>query len=186
MPNLCVFCGSRAGLLPEYAHAAAAVGSAIAKQGAGLVYGGGSVGLMGIVAETASQAGADVFGVIPGGLFDREMGRERVTELFVTQGMHERKAKMVALADAFLALPGGAGTLDELFEVFTWRQIGIHQKPVGVLNVAGFYDGVIAHMDTATAAGFVGPADRARLRVETSADDAVQNLLAAATSGEVG
>ena len=179
MPNLCVFCGSRPGNHLRFAEDAQAVGAALAEAGAGLVYGGGSVGLMGMVAEAAFSRGAKVYGVIPGGLFDREIGRERVTELFVVNSMHERKAKMVELADAFLALPGGAGTLDELFEVFTWRQIGIHKMPVGVLNTAGFYDGMLAHLDRATAEGFVTVGDRERLIVNDDPTQAVSAMLRA-------
>jgi uncharacterized protein (TIGR00730 family) len=183
MPNLCVFCGSRPGNHLTYAHHAQAVGEAIAAAGAGLVYGGGSVGLMGMVAEAAFSHGAPVYGVIPGGLFEREVGRERCTELFVVGSMHERKAKMVELADAFLALPGGAGTLDELFEIFTWRQIGIHQMPVGLLNSEGFYDGLLQHLATATAEGFVTEADRDRLLVQTDPAAAVRHLLQVAGEG---
>lgn len=183
MPNLCVFCGSRPGNHLTFAHHAKAVGEAIAAAGAGLVYGGGSVGLMGTVAEAAFSAGAPVYGVIPGGLFDREVGRERCTELFVVNTMHERKAKMVELADAFLALPGGAGTLDELFEIFTWRQIGIHEMPVGILNSEGFYDGLLQHLDKATAEGFVTEPDRKRLLVEDDPAAAVRHLLIAANQG---
>jgi uncharacterized protein (TIGR00730 family) len=183
MPNLCVFCGSRPGNHLTYAHHAQKVGEAIAAAGAGLVYGGGSVGLMGMVAEAAFQHGAPVYGVIPGGLFKREVGRERCTELFIVDSMHARKAKMVELADAFLALPGGAGTLDELFEVFTWRQIGIHAMPVGLLNSEGFYDGLLQHLDTATREGFVTEPDRQRLLVETDPAAAVRLLLKVAEQG---
>ena len=183
MPNLCVFCGSRPGNHLTYAHHAQQVGEAIAAAGAGLVYGGGSVGLMGMVAEAAFSNGAPVYGVIPGGLFDREVGRERCTELFVVGSMHERKAKMVELADAFLALPGGAGTLDELFEIFTWRQIGIHQMPIGLVNSEGFYDGLLAHLGHATDEGFITEPDRERLLVETDPGAAVRQLLIAANQG---
>ena len=183
MPNLCVFCGSRAGQRSTYASHAEQVGQAIAASGAGLVYGGGSVGLMGKVAEAAYANGAPVYGVIPGGLFEREQGRDRCTDLWVVNSMHERKAKMAELADAFLALPGGAGTLDELFEIFTWRQIGIHSKPVGLLNSEGFYDHLIEHIDAATRDGFIAEADRALWLIHTEPAAAVRDLLSAIPSG---
>lgn len=144
--SVCVYCGSRTGAQPAYAEAARAVGRTIGERGWRLVYGGGAVGLMGIVADAALAAGAPVFGVIPRSLQAREVGHRGLTELQVVETMHQRKQLMAEAADAFLALPGGIGTFEELFEVWTWRQLGYHAKPVGVLNTAGYYDGLLAFL----------------------------------------
>ena len=146
--SVCVYCGSRPGAQPEYAEAARTIGTEIGHRGWQLVYGGGRAGLMGVVADAALAAGAPVTGVIPESLMGRELGHRGLTELLVVQTMHERKLLMAERSDAFLALPGGIGTFEELFEVWTWRQLGYHDKPLGLLNVAGYYDallGFLAH-----------------------------------------
>src|SRR4051812_49148308 len=149
--RVCVFCGSNPGARPEYAAAARAVGRALAERGRGLVYGGGNVGLMGVCADAALAAGGEVIGVIPDALQTAEVAHGGLTRLHVVRTMHERKALMADLSDAFAALPGGFGTLDELFEILTWAQLGIHAKPVAILNVAGFFDPLLAMLDHQTA-----------------------------------
>jgi uncharacterized protein (TIGR00730 family) len=149
MKRVCIFCGSSPGLLPEYATAARHSGTVLAQRGVTLVYGGGNVGLMGIVADAALAAGGEVIGVIPRRMVARELAHGGVTTLIPVNSMHERKHKMAELSDGFLALPGGIGTMEELFEAFTWLQLGLHNKPVGLLNVAGYYDALLqflAHM----------------------------------------
>jgi uncharacterized protein (TIGR00730 family) len=168
--SLCVYCGSREGGDPAYAAAAREVGTLIGRQGWRLVYGGGRAGLMGLVADAALAAGAQVIGVIPASLMERELGHAGLTELHVVETMHERKMLMAEHADAFVALPGGIGTFEELFEVWTWRQLGYHDKPLGLLNVAGYYDSLLAFIAQVAGAGFVTPAQRALL--ETDSDPA--------------
>lgn len=163
--TICVFCGSRLGATSAYTEAARALAEAGAKRGMSFVYGGASVGVMGVLADSALAHGAKVHGVIPESLQTRELGHQGLTTLEVTSSMHTRKARMAELSDAFVAMPGGFGTYDELFEVLTWAQIGIHNKPVGLLNVDGFFDGLLAFLDHATAQGFVDPAHRALLHV---------------------
>ncbi|MGD9904606.1 MAG: TIGR00730 family Rossman fold protein [Vicinamibacterales bacterium] len=163
MRRVCVFCGSSHGARPAYAEAARALGRLLAERGLGLVYGGGNVGLMGVVADAVLAAGGEVIGVIPHGLMAREIGHRGVTTLHVVDSMHERKAQMAALADAFVALPGGIGTFEELFEAITWTQLGLHAKPCGLLNVAGFYDDLLRFLDGAWAEGFIKPETRAIL-----------------------
>ena len=163
MKRLCVFCGSSPGNDPAYAEAARALGRAIAEAGMGLVYGGGRVGLMGIVADSAMAAGAEAIGVIPQGLFDKEVGHKGLTELRVVDSMHTRKAMMADLADGFVALPGGIGTLEELFEIWTWGQLGDHAKPFALLNVGGFYDPLATFLDRLVETGFVKPEHRGML-----------------------
>ena len=167
MDRICVYCGSSPGHDPAYRRAARAMGEALLARDLGLVYGGASVGLMGTIADTVVEGGGEAIGVIPAALEDREVAHEGLTDLQVVGSMHERKQRMVDLADGFVALPGGLGTLEELLEVLTWAQLGIHEKPCGVLNVAGFYDGLVDHLDGATEAGFVSPAHRELARVET-------------------
>ena len=167
MDRICVYCGSSPGHDPAYRRAARAVGEALLARDLGLVYGGASVGLMGTIADTVVEGGGEAIGVIPAALEDREVAHEGLTDLQVVGSMHERKQRMVDLADGFVALPGGLGTLEELLEVLTWAQLGIHEKPCGVLNVAGFYDGLVDHLDGATEAGFVSSAHRELARVET-------------------
>ncbi|HEX5727331.1 MAG TPA: TIGR00730 family Rossman fold protein [Longimicrobiaceae bacterium] len=161
MKSVCVFCGSNVGRRRAYAEAARAVGATLAARGLGLVYGGGRVGLMGIVADTVLAAGGRAVGVIPRALVAREVGHAGLTELHVVETMHERKARMADLADAFVALPGGFGTLEEFCEVITWSQLGIHPKPCGLLNVEGYYDPLLALFDRAVEEGFLPPMHRA-------------------------
>jgi uncharacterized protein (TIGR00730 family) len=168
--RLCVFSGSSPGAQPAYAEAARELGGALAAQGIGLVYGGASVGLMGVVADAALDAGADVVGVIPQALVDREIAHPRVTDLRVVGSMHERKALMADLADGFVALPGGMGTLEELFEVYTWTQLGLHAKPLGLLDVRGYYSQLAAFLDHAVEERFLTPEHREMLVLEERAD----------------
>jgi uncharacterized protein (TIGR00730 family) len=156
--SVCVYCGSRPGSNPAFAQAAHAMGAEIGRRGWQLVYGGGKAGLMGVVADAALQAGAHVVGVIPESLMARELGHGSLTELHVVQTMHERKTLMAERADAFVALPGGLGTFEELFEVWTWRQLGYHNKPLGLLNVAGYYDTLLTFLGQTANDGFVWPA----------------------------
>jgi uncharacterized protein (TIGR00730 family) len=160
MQRVCVFCGSRAGDRPAFAAAARATARALAARGLGLVYGGGSVGLMGILADAALAAGVEVVGVIPGALEARELGHAGVTRLEVVPSMHARKARMAELADGFVALPGGLGTLEELSEVLTWAVLGIHAKPIGLLDVEGYWRPLVAFLDHAEEAGFVSAEQR--------------------------
>ncbi len=161
LKSLCVYCGSSAGTEPVYADAARKVGKLLAERNLRLVCGGGRVGLMGIVADAALNAGGTVIGVIPQALADREVAHTGLTELIVVPSMHERKARMAELSDGFLALPGGFGTWEEFCEMVTWGQLHLHEKPCGLLNVAGFYDPLLLFFDHAAAAGFVRPEHRA-------------------------
>ncbi len=163
--SLCVYCGSRLGGQAAYEAAARQVGTLIGQRGWQLVYGGGNAGLMGTVANAALAAGASVIGVIPQSLMGRELGHPGLTELHVVDTMHQRKQMMAERADAFLALPGGIGTFEELFEVWTWRQLGYHDKPVGLLNVDGYYDRLLSFMEQGVAEGFVPPAQYQLLQV---------------------
>lgn len=163
--SICVYCGSRHGHLPTYREAATALGRAIAAHGWRLIYGGGNVGLMGAVADSALAAGGEVVGVIPERLLAREVGHRGLTRLHVVQTMHERKQQMAERADAFVALPGGIGTLEELFEVWTWRHLGYHDQPIGLLNVAGFFDPLLAFLRQAEEAGFIDTQQQAMLHV---------------------
>ncbi len=161
--RVAVFCGSSAGREPGHAAAAADFGRRLAEAGVGIVYGGAGVGLMGVLADAALAAGGEVIGVIPGGLFAAEVPHQGLTRLEIVGSMHERKAVMAGLADAFAALPGGLGTLDELFEILTWRQLGLHAKPVVLVDAGDFWDRLAALLDDLTAAGFVPAAARAFL-----------------------
>jgi hypothetical protein len=161
MRRVCVFCGSSPGVRPAYADAARALARTLVARRLGLVYGGGNVGLMGVVADAVLAAGGEVVGVIPHALMAREIGHTGVTTMHVVDSMHERKALMAAEADAFVALPGGVGTFEELFEAITWTQLGLHAKPCGLLNVGGFYDGLLGFLDHAWAEGFIKPETRA-------------------------
>jgi TIGR00730 family protein len=163
--RICVFLGSSSGTDPIHAHAARQFGALLAKRGHGLVYGGGSIGLMGIVADGACEAGGEVIGVIPEALRAREHDHQGLTALHVVSNMHERKAMMADLSDGFVALPGGIGTFEELFEAWTWAQLGYHAKPCGLLNVAGFYDAMSVFIDNVVAQGFLKPAHRDMLLV---------------------
>jgi uncharacterized protein (TIGR00730 family) len=153
--RVCVFCGSAAGARAGYAEAARSLAAELARRGIGVVYGGGSVGLMGVVADAALAAGLEVVGVIPRALASRELAHAGLTELRVVESMHERKAQMAALADAFVALPGGVGTLEETFEVLSWAQLGIHTKPIGVLDVDGYWDALQRFLAHTVREGFV-------------------------------
>jgi len=170
MRRICVFCGSSPGARPAYAEAAAQVGRLLAGEGIGLVYGGGQVGLMGVLADAVLAEGGEIVGVIPQALVDREIGHPGVADMRVVGSMHERKALMADLADAFIALPGGIGTLEELIEVYTWSQLGMHRKPIGVLNVNGYYDALAALLDRAVREGFVREQLRASLHFEADAE----------------
>jgi uncharacterized protein (TIGR00730 family) len=169
--SLCVYCGSSTGHDPAHAEIARQVGVLLAANGIRLVYGGGNVGLMGILADAVMAAGGTVLGVIPVGLFETEQGHRGITELVEVGSMHERKARMAAEAEGFLALPGGLGTLEELAEILTWAQLGIHAHPVGVLNTDGFWDPILGFLDGAVEAGFMRPANRALLRQIRSVDE---------------
>ncbi|MCM2334478.1 MAG: TIGR00730 family Rossman fold protein [Anaeromyxobacteraceae bacterium] len=178
MKRICVFCGASPGHDPRYAEAARALGRAIAARGLELVYGGGSVGLMGTVADAALAAGARVTGVIPEVLQIRELAHRGLTDLRVVRSMHERKALMAELSDGFVALPGGMGTLEELSEVLTWAQLGLHARPVGLLDVGGYYRPLVAFFDQAVSAGFLRPHHRAILQ-QAEAPEALLDRLAA-------
>jgi len=168
--RVCVYAGSNPGSNPAYAEASVALGNELAARGIGLVYGGGKVGLMGVIADAVLAAGGEAIGVMPQALIDREIGHTGLTELKVVDSMHERKAQMAELADAFIALPGGIGTLEELIEIYTWSQLGIHDKACGVLNVRGYYDGLAIFLDHAVSEGFLRAQHRAVLSI--SADPA--------------
>lgn len=163
--SICVYCGSRHGALPDYREAAVTLGSAIGERGWRLVYGGGRVGLMGEVADAVLRAGGTVIGVIPEALMRREVGHAGLSELHVVPDMHTRKRMMAEQANAFVAMPGGIGTFEELFEVWTWRQLGYHDKPLGLLNVAGYYEGLLRFMDHAVAQAFLSEQQRDLLHV---------------------
>jgi uncharacterized protein (TIGR00730 family) len=171
MKRICLFCGSNTGARAAYSEAAAAFGRALAARGLALVYGGGSVGLMKIAAEAALAAGGDVIGVITEQLMVREVGHPGLTELRVVPSMHERKALMASYADAFVALPGGFGTFDEFCEMATWDQLGIHSKPLVLVNIEGYFDGFLVQIDRGVADGFLKPEHRAMLAVVTAVDD---------------
>lgn len=160
--RVCVYCGAAVGTSPQYALATRNLASELVARGIGLVYGGGSIGLMGVIADEVLRLGGDVTGVIPQALFDQEVGHHGLSHLHVVQTMHERKAMMMQLADAFIALPGGFGTLEELFEVLTWSQLGLHGKQLGLLNIEGFFDGLMGFISHQVATGFLRP-ERAAL-----------------------
>ena len=171
MKRVCVFCGSNTGSKPVYAQVARAVGATLARRGLELVYGGGRVGLMGVVADSALKAGGAVIGVIPEPLFAKELAHQSLTDLHVVGSMHERKALMAELSDGFIALPGGFGTFEEFCEILTWAQLGLHHKPCGILNVEGYYDPLLNLFDYATAENFVHPDHRKLVLVEDRIDD---------------
>jgi uncharacterized protein (TIGR00730 family) len=173
LSSVCVFCGSNAGADPAYEEAARQVGTGLAERGVRLVYGGGRVGLMGAIADAALAAGGEVVGVIPEQIVALEVGHRGVGDLRVVGSMHERKALMAELSDAFIALPGGIGTFEELFEIYTWAQLGLHRKPLGLLDVAGYYEPLTAMLDHAVTQQFLRPETRALLAV----DDTLKALL---------
>jgi uncharacterized protein (TIGR00730 family) len=176
--RVCLYAGSNPGNDLIYAQAARELADLLAERGIGLVYGGGRVGLMGVLADTALAAGGEVIGVMPQALVDREIAHEGLTELRVVASMHERKALMAELSDAFVAVPGGIGTLEELIEIYTWSQLGIHAKPCGVLNVDGYYDHLAAFLDHAVAAGFLKAEHRAVLSVASEPGELLERLAA--------
>ena len=176
MKRVCVFCGSSKGARPIYADAARHVGTLLAQRGLELVYGGGCVGLMGIVADAALGAGGKVIGVIPEALKIKEVVHEGLPDLRVVKSMHERKALMADLSDAFIALPGGFGTYEEFCEVLTWAQLGLHKKPFGLLNVAGFYEPMLALFDHAVTEGFLRTQHRQLVMVESDAEKLLHRL----------
>lgn len=176
--NLCVFCGSSPGVRREYLVLAQALGARLAGRGIGLVYGGARVGLMGAVADAALAAGGTVIGVIPQALWEREVAHTGLTTLHVVDSMHERKARMADLSDGFVALPGGIGTFEELFEVWTWGQLGLHAKPVALLDCANYYAPLVAFLDHAVEERFIRPTHRAALLVERDVDALLDRLLA--------
>ena len=178
--RVCIFCGSSAGVRPAYADAARAMGTLLARRGVALVYGGGNVGLMGVVADAALAAGGDVIGVIPRSLFDREIAHTGLTDLRIVHSMHERKALMAELSDAFVAMPGGVGTFEEFFEAVTWTQLGLHRKPCGLLDVEGFYAPLEAFIDRAMQEGFIRPGHRGIVVTDTDPEALLDKLAAAA------
>jgi len=174
--RIAIYCGSSSGQDPTLAAAAAGMADCLARAGIGIVYGGGRVGLMGAVADAALAAGGEVIGVIPQSLMDKELGHTGVTELHVVGSMHERKQLMVDLSDAFIALPGGYGTMDELFETLTWLQLGFHEKPVGLLNAGGFFDPLLDFLDGVRDAGFLLGGHRDCLLVGASPGELLARL----------
>jgi uncharacterized protein (TIGR00730 family) len=176
MRRICVYCGSSAGFDPVYKAAAIELGAFLATQGIGLVYGGGNVGLMGALADAALAGGGEVIGIIPHHLIAMEVGHRKLTSLIAVDSMHARKHQMADLSDGFIALPGGIGTAEELLEVFTWLQLGIHAKPVGVLNVNGYFDGLLQFLAHMEESGFLKRAHREMLIVDRSAASLLDHL----------
>ena len=184
MNRICVFCGSSDGARPEYAAGARALAAALTSRKIGLVYGGSNVGLMKIIADEMMQSGSEVIGVIPESLVRWEVAHENLTQLHIVSSMHERKALMADLSDGFIALPGGFGTFEEFCEIITWAQLGIHRKPCGLLNVAGYYDALLAMFDHATREQFVRPQYR-RMVLEADAPNRLLDLMTAYEPPEV-
>lgn len=184
--NLCVYCGSGLGIDAEYREAAARVGRALARDGIGLVYGGGRVGLMGVIADAALDAGGRAIGVIPEVLTITEVAHHGLTELVVVSNMHERKALMASRAHAFLTLPGGIGTYEEFFETLSWASLGLHQKPMGILNVAGYFDPLLALLDQAVTKQFARLNNILRLVVSADPENVVGELMSRTESGGIG
>jgi len=174
--RLCIFLGSASGVKDSYSLASKTLGRELAKNGIGVVYGGASVGLMGAVADAALHEGGEVIGVIPQSLFDKEVGHLGLSQLHVVQSMHERKAMMAELSDGFIALPGGIGTFEELFEVWTWAQLGYHPKPCSILNVDGYYDQLIGFLDHTVRQGFLKQSHRDLLIVEQDASKLIERI----------
>lgn len=176
--RICVFCGSSPGLLPDYLAAARELGAALVRRNLGLVYGGAHVGLMGEIANSVMQHGGEAVGVMPQSLIEREIAHQGLSELHIVQSMHERKALMAELADGFIALPGGFGTLEELFEIVTWGQLGLHRKPFGLLNVNQFFDQLIGFLDFAVSQQFIRPQHRQMILVDAGADQLLERFAA--------
>jgi hypothetical protein len=174
--RVCVYCGSNTGSLPAFSEAAQQLGAALVSRGYGLVYGGGRVGLMGIVADAVASRSGEVIGVIPKALAQREIAHFGIKDLRIVETMHERKALMAELAEAFIAMPGGFGTMEEFCEVVTWSQLGLHQKPHGLLNVAGFYDHLLAFFDHAVETKFIRPAHRQLVIAEAEPERLLDSL----------
>jgi uncharacterized protein (TIGR00730 family) len=188
LKSLAVYCGSASGSQPVFADATRSTAETMVNQGVDLVYGGGRLGLMGLIADTVLQLGGQVYGVIPQALVDIEVAHPGLTEMHIVANMHERKAKMTDLADAFLALPGGIGTLDELFEAWSWNALGYHKKPLCLLNVDGYWDGLITFINHATESGFLSRRRQQQLLVATGPEEALELLdeaAAVATQGMV-
>jgi uncharacterized protein (TIGR00730 family) len=182
MPKICVYCGSSFGTSPVFRETAEALGRAIAQEGCTLVYGGGNVGLMGVVADAVLHNRGEVIGVIPHALKERELGHNGLTQLIAVDTMHERKKTMADLADAFIALPGGIGTMEELFEVYTWLQLRFHEKPIGLLNVDGYYDDLLRFIDRMVTSGFIHSDHRDLLLVDTDPHRLLQRVFLVAGS----
>jgi uncharacterized protein (TIGR00730 family) len=178
--SICVYCGSRPGLNPEFSDVAVQVGSWIGQHGGQLIYGGGKAGLMGIVADATLKAGGRVVGVIPQALVEKEWAHHGCTELHIVDTMHDRKRMMAERADAFLALPGGIGTFEELFEVWTWRQLGYHDKPIGILNTAGYYDPLLGFLRQSVEAQFLGDWQMDLIRADSQPVGLLKQLVQAA------
>lgn len=177
MKQVCIFCGSYQGTQPMYVTAAHQMGMGLAQRGLGLVYGGGRVGLMGAVADGSLAGGGKVTGVIPKSLVDRELAHVGLSELHVVTSMHERKAMMAEIADAFIAMPGGYGTLDELFEIITWAQLGFHHKPIALLNIGGYFDPLLTFIEHMAVEGFITPEHRGAVLVKNAVDTLLDTLL---------
>jgi uncharacterized protein (TIGR00730 family) len=175
--SLCVYCGANGGATPRYAEAARALARGMVEHNLSLVYGGGKVGLMGVIADEVLRLGGEVTGVIPTALVEREVGHTGLTRQFIVKDMHERKAMMAQLSDGFIAMPGGMGTMEELFEMLTWSQLGIHSKRVGLLNVDGFYDSLVGFIGHATEQGFIRPQHAAMMMVESEPAALLQRFL---------
>lgn len=182
MKTLAVYCGASHGVNPLYTDAARALAGALVAHNIGLVYGGGKVGLMGVIADEVLRLGGDATGVIPKALVEREVGHAGLTRLFVVKDMHERKAMMAELSEGFIAMPGGMGTLEELFEMVTWAQLGIHAKPIGLYNPNGFWDGLTAFVQHQSREGFVRPEHLGLMQVDADPDALIKRLRAARVS----
>jgi len=175
--KICVFCGSSDGKYSEYLKAASGLGELLAKNGAGLVYGGGKMGLMGELSRSVIKNGGKVTGVIPKGIFSQKAINDNITELKITASMHDRKAAMSELSDAFTALPGGIGTVEELSEIITWSQLEIQKKPIGIINIRGYFDGFIKFLDTAVKEGFLSRKSISDIVISEKAETVLKNLL---------
>lgn len=183
MKRICIFCGSSPGRKPEYTEAAKATGRVLVKNNLGLVYGGARVGTMGTLADTVLSEGGEVIGVMPRLLVEKEVAHEGLSDLRIVGSMHERKQLMADLADGFIAMPGGLGTFEEFFEVLTWAQLGMHNKPCGLLNIAGYYDALVGFLDTAVFEQFIQPAHRSLILIRNNADALIQTLRSHQTGG---
>ena len=176
MKKICVFCGSNKGVNPVYAATAKELGQYLARNNYHLVYGAGNVGLMGVLADATLEAGGKVTGIIPDFLMAKEVGHKGLTELIITKSMHERKQKMADLSDGFIALPGGCGTMEELFETFTWAQLGLHKKPLGLLNVSGYYDYLLAFLDNMSRERFLSRDNRDMILTDTNYTELIRKM----------